>query len=107
MGVGAPPKIRRRPREPDVLLPEGPPLLRNLEAHAPTVQGPCRPGLDGLPLPRSARGRAEGQAQRNVQARPLHARGRERAAPPSNASSTVAQGVASFHTARTNQWTPG
>ena len=31
-----------RPHEPDVFLPEGPPLLGNLEAHARTVQSSCR-----------------------------------------------------------------
>src|SRR2546428_10474623 len=41
----------------------------HVEAHARTVQSPCRAGLDCLPLPRSARGRTEGEAQRNVQAR--------------------------------------
>src|SRR5258707_6292608 len=68
MGGGAPSNIGRRPHEPDVCLPEGSPLLGDLEAHARTVQGPCRPGLDGLPLPRSARRRTKREAQRNVQA---------------------------------------
>lgn len=34
-------------------------MLGNLEAHARTVQSPCCPRLDGLPLPRSARCRDE------------------------------------------------
>ena len=54
-GGGVLSKTRRRPHEPDVCLPECSPLLGELEAHARTVQGPCRPRLDGLPLPRSAR----------------------------------------------------
>jgi hypothetical protein len=52
---------------------------------------PCRAGLDCLPLPRSARRRTEGQAERHVQAWPLHERGPERAATSSRASSTAAQ----------------
>jgi hypothetical protein len=47
MGGQVPSKIKRRPREPDVCFPEGPPLLSNLEAHARTMQIPCRAGLDG------------------------------------------------------------
>jgi hypothetical protein len=78
-GGGPPPKTRRRPHEPDVFLLECSSLLSNLETHARTVQGPCRPGLDCLSFPRSARGRAEGEAQRHVQAWPLHERGPERA----------------------------
>jgi hypothetical protein len=62
----------RGPPEPDVFLPEGPPLLSNLEAHAQTVQSSCRPGLECLPLPRCARRRTKREAQWNVQARALH-----------------------------------
>jgi hypothetical protein len=91
MGGGPPPKTRRRPHEPDVCLPEGPPLLSNLQAHARTVQSSCRPGLECLPLPRSPRRRTKGKAQRNVQARAPHKRGCERAPSPPGASSTIAQ----------------
>src|SRR6185295_14429302 len=63
----------------------------NLEAHARTVQGPCRPGLDCLPLPRSTRRRTEGEPQRYVQAWAVHERGCERAPLPSRASSTIAR----------------
>jgi hypothetical protein len=91
MGGGASPKTTRRPHEPEVFLPEGSALLGDLEAHARTVQSPCRAGLGGLPVPRSTRRRTEGKAQRNVQARPLHKRGPERATSASGASSTIAQ----------------
>src|SRR6266446_3645 len=91
MGAGVPSKRRRRPHEPDVFVPEGPPLLRNLEAHARTVQSSRRPGLECLPLPRSGRGWTKGKAQRNVQARALHKRGCERASCPTGASSKIAQ----------------
>jgi hypothetical protein len=70
---------------------KAPPLLGDLEAHARTVQGPCRAGLDRLPLPRSARRRTRREAQRNVQARALHKRGHARAPPLKGASSTIAQ----------------
>jgi hypothetical protein len=70
---------------------KAPPLLSNLEAHARTVQSSCRPGLECLPLPRSARWRTKGEAQRNVQARAPYKRSCERAPSPSRASSTIAQ----------------
>src|SRR5439155_18727592 len=91
MGGGPPPKTRRRPHEPDVFLPECSPLLSKLETHARTVQSPCCPRLDGLPLPRSARWRTKGEAQRHVQARALHERGSARAPPRTGASSPIAQ----------------
>src|ERR1700757_679934 len=90
MGGGVPSKTRRRPHEPGVRLPEGSPLLGDLEAHARTVQGPCCPRLDGLPLPRSARRWTKGEAQRNVQARALHEKGRGGAPCPMGASSAIA-----------------
>jgi len=51
-----------------------PALHCNVQAHQEALPGPCRDGLECVPLPRRGRWSAQGRAKRHVPARQLYRR---------------------------------